>query len=514
MKRLSELLPRLTPGQFLAIIVLALVILSCANLLFSTLRYEFGLGYVSPITGPSATGLDDRFADLVKMSLSYRPFVSSIKTSTLSSWPDIFRRYYLVPSYGGKEALASGKKVTHFHVPPLMTLQFLASASLINYTQSAALDLVVFFGLYLATVQCTLMIGVPAGLRGWKVQLAAWCYALISYPALMVFCRGNFQGGYACLFIIAFLLSFYVRNRVEPFGLLALAIAVNFRPNAVIFVLALPLALGWKKSLRPLITFSVMAAGICIASYLVVNRLYPDYTWSAFRRGLDIYNHLYVFGGHGDAGNASLWAFAKNYISFQTRTGSNVLVGAIVLGIVVAVRLWRLRRPLQLTVVPVAAILLYAGVEAVTPDYRLAIPAFAVLAFCLAASAAWALWRCPNRGIVVPFVLAAFYCLFSPVFAEYHLMVFLGPLLLVYFKFHDWAQNYRAMAAITAACVLVMSPKNYLYIGALSVQTVLNPLILYLACAFALSEASLTRGAGTWPAMTTGTAPAREAAKA
>lgn len=486
LKRLQGFVSRISADQYLAVLVLSLVILSCANLCFSAI---FGPSYAAFLTGPG--GSKDNFADLIKMSFSYRPFLSGITTSTFLSWPAAFQTFYLCPVYGGREALASGAYITHFHVPPLQTLLFLANARLIASLQSITLDLAVFFGLYLATVQCALVIGIPRERRTIKLSLAAWFLALLSYPALMVFCRGNFQSGIASLLIVAFVLSLFVRNAVGPAALAALAVAVNFRPNAIIFVLALPFVLGLKQSLRALLFFGVLASGIFTAAYLEVNSLYSDYTLSTFLRGLEIYKKLHVVGSGGDADNSSLWGLLKNYGTITAKLNFHSLLMMALFAVLLAALYWIVRRPSRWQVgATIALIALYAEFVTITGNRQYVSQAFSGLAIFLAASAGWALWRCANRRLVVPFLLTAFYCLFCPVFADYHLLVFLGPVLMVYFDFHEWAQNYRIMSAIAIGSVLMLAPKNYIFVRDLSLQTIFNPLILCVITSYVISAAA------------------------
>ena len=486
-KRIASSLSRISADQYLLIVVLSLIVLSYANLLFSTLMYEFGYGagFSSPLAGPG-----DRLADLVKLSFSYRPFVSGVELKTFQTWPDIFKNYFFYPIYGGKEALAAGQVITHFHLPPLQTLIFIACASLISHTQSVFVGIATFYGLYLVTIQRALLVGIPAEKRTTGVSLATWFIAVLSYPALLVFSRGNIQSGITSLLIIAFMLSLFLRNRVETAALLSLAIAVNIRPNAVIFALAIPLVLGLEQSFKPMLYFGALASGIFASSYFVTNWLYPDYTLSTFLQGLAVYKKLYVVGSMGDGANSSLWALLKNYGTISANVENRIALITLLFAILLAALFWGLRHLSHwMIVAPVVLIILYAQFVAITGHRQYFSVAYIVFSVLLAAVAGWGLWFCPKRTLVAPFVLTALYCLFCPVFADYHLLVFLGPVLLLYFNPREWADNSRPMAAIALASILVLSPKNYVGMSGLSLQTIFNPLILYVATLYVVREA-------------------------
>jgi hypothetical protein len=494
-RRITSSLSRISPDRYLLAVVLSIVVLSCANLLFCTVRYEFGMdefgmeGFTSPLSGPD--GPNDRFADLIKVSFSYRSFVSGISPETVRSWPEIYKRYYVSPQYRGVDALAQGTLVTHFHQPPLTTLHFLGSATFISHTQSILLTILLYFGVYLAAVECALM-AIPAPRRTVGVLLAIWTIALVSYPALLIFTRGNYQSGVTSLFIAAFMLCLFLRNRPEPLALLALAIAMNFRPNAILFALAIPLVVGFKQSVKPIIYLGTLASGVFAASYFAVNSLYPDYTMSTFLQGLNVYKKLYALGKFGDYGNASLWGLVKNFgrISADLQHSMALIVPSV--AVLLVVLLWRAPRLRHWTITaPLASLLLYFQFVAVTGNNKHYPQAFTVLALYLAANVGWTLWRCrpQTRILIAPFVLTACYCLLCPVFAEYHLLVFLVPVILLYFNQQEWADNPRIMAAVAMASILMLAPKNYIYAGGLSFQTLLNPLVMYFTVLYITREA-------------------------
>jgi hypothetical protein len=91
---------------------------------------------------------------------------------------------------------------------------------------------------------------------------------------------------------------------------------------------------------------------------------------------------------------------------------------------------------------------------------------------------------------VTAFFLASFYCILSPVFADYHLLVFIAPLFLTMLEAGHWRDSSRLLTLVAAGSLLMLSPKNYPLQHA-SVQVIVNPLILCVTVLW-LSIASLT----------------------
>jgi hypothetical protein len=434
MKYLARLFSGINAEQYLRIAVLAILCLTFSNALYSVMINEFGLGYHSFLHGP-----DDRFADLVKAALSFKTVTGGLENQpSFSSWPDLYKNYYLHNPYAGREGLASGK-LTHFHGPPFCELPEMLCALLIVRTGSPQFALWLFFAIYLSGVYWLTYHAVRREERTKAAKLAIWFVCLLGYPSLLIFTRGHYIAGFTALLIAYALISLFGYTDGGTAACLALAAAVNLRPNALIFVLAFPVALGIRRSVKPCVRFFAMALGLACVSYFLVHWLYPDYTISAFRQGVRIYNRLYMIGPLGDQFNSSLFVLLK-----KLNNASRLLSGAAVLdtsGIVIV---------------------------------------FGISAIIIVLVALWGLWRSSCRRLIAPFVLTSLYCLLSPVFGDYHLLVFLAPLVLLSFHVKDWAGHYRAVSTIALASVLILSPKNY-FLRGWSLQIILNPLILCLS---------------------------------
>ena len=404
---------------------------TAANGLFHEIRFAMGYGYGSFLPGPN-----DRYADLVKVGLSFKAVTwQLVGTVEFENWPGLFRDYLLRNPYGDISSLAQGT-LTHFHHPPLSQLFFTTIGYLIVATGNPVTLLWLCFGLYgvavLALVWRMRLSSRPAD----AVNLCAAAFlCLASYPALLVFLRGNYTAGYTSILSVIFLVDCLGRRHVTAWSLLALAIAINIRPTAAVFMLALPLTLGLGKSARYLLWLCFLVPAIFLASLGLEHALYPDYTLSSFLRGLDIYKALYIFGSFGDAGNASLWALIKN--------------GASILEFPMAYYPEELAR----LFIPCAVLVTLVGTRILlAPD---------------------------KSSHVVAFVLVALYVLLAPVSAEYHLLVFVGPLIIAYIN--KAALDGYGIVTILIPSALLLAPKNYVFVNGLSLQTLLNPALLTIA---------------------------------
>ena len=450
-----QLIPEIRRDRYLQTAVLGLICFTFLNMLYCTMGYEFGWGPMTFLSGP-----DDRFADVIKLSLSFRSVTQGVdNTRSFQSWKPIYQGYYEHPVYGGTENLASGE-LTHFHHPPLSTLIFLLCGIFIVRTGNPSLTLLLFFCVYLLEVWSIILIGIPRPKRTPGLILAIWFLCLASYPALVTFGRANYvNAGLTTIPILVFLIAIFARRQASLASLLALAIAVNIHPNAIIFFFALPLALGIRRATKPSMQFIAVASAIFGASYFAAHKLYPDYTIANFRKGVAIYGNVYISGGAGVRSGSSLFGLVR------------VLNRGLHLGI---------SFPVEMRV-------------------------FYILAMCVLVLACAAVWRASVHGEIgtecteketnkdnyggfvhesnhwplplIPFFLVSFYCILSPIFADYHLLVFIAPLVLAYLEPDDAANRSQLLTLVAITSVLMLSPKNYMLQHA-SVQIILNPLIL------------------------------------
>lgn len=439
--------PTIHSRPTLIAVVAVVLAMTLANGLYFDLRAALGHSSGGFLPGP-----EDRFADIVKVALSFKHITGDLTGSpAFETWPTIYREYLLRNPYGDISSLAAGK-LTHFHHPPLSQLIFTLAAVFIAATGSPTLLLWICFGIYALCV--TILAGHlhPSDSRSnTPVLVAVTLLCFLSYPAMLVFLRGNYHAGCTSLLATLFLVDCLGRRKVSIGSLLALAVAINLRPTAAIFLFALPASLGLKQSLRAISTVCLLVAAMFLIALLAESIIYPDYNLANFLGGLDIYKSRYILGRGGDAGNASLWALIKNgvtisdtYISYYPSELSHIFVAS-------------------------SALLALVGAKKLLRPGR------------------------SEAGIA--FVLVALYVLLAPVTAEYHLLIFIAPVLIL----HACRSGtpYADSWIVFLASSLLLSPKNYIYAEQLSLQTVLNPALLVLALMLIFQESEkLTNSRG------------------
>jgi hypothetical protein len=232
-----------------------------------------------------------------------------------------------------------------------------------------------------------------------------WAFvAVLSYPAIYLLDRGNLFAAVSGTCAVAALL----RRRADWIGAVLFAIAVNVRPNLVICALPL-LFLDWRFAIKA----GALASSILVASFIAAHLIDPNYTVSAFLAGLKLYNDYTLAAGRGVAFGSSLW-------------GAAAALGS--------------------------------------PHWPGIISALPLLLLVPMLYAAWT--KRLSYGDQA-FICAAVSALSTPVFADYHLLIFVAPLLLE-----------DANLASIIASLLMLLPKGFGTADATTPQVVLNPLIL------------------------------------
>jgi hypothetical protein len=423
-------------------------LLTGLNAVVCALVYEAGYGASTFLFGPA-----DRFADLLKVGLSYKAFLAGkVSAAKLALWPELYRGWYT----GGDYAQRIGEKagaITNLHLPPLGQLLGLAEGQVIVSVHTPGRAVVLFLALYVVLAAIAVGFALPARDRRPGVLAGAAVGLLLSYPALLMMTRGNFHSGFTSLGVLAFCLALWRRGTVGPWSTLALALAVNLRPNAAIFALALPLALGLRASLPHLARLAATAGAIAAGAFAVAARLLPEYRPATFLGALRIYGDLYVTGDHGATFNSSLLGLVK----FVARVGD-----------------------------PAAA-----GMGA-SPALSWAI--FNVTAVALVGAALLALRSGRLRPSSACFLLVLCYVLGTPTFGDYHLLVVVGPLLLLHLEAEDGEVAWDGAArALVIGATLLLAAKNEISWGGRSLQVAINPLVALWA--FAAIARPALRGA-------------------
>ncbi len=380
----------------------------------------------------------DLFADYFKTIFSYPggSDVSIWKYSWISSYLEDYRANN---PYNGVGGLASGH-LTHFHLPPLTTLFCLLSLKTFQYVPCELL--------YLMTIAlCIALYVVILRFLFWEKPFVAVLFAcamLMAYPYMFAIQRGNLISLLSSLGVMWFLATISM-NRLTISGIVSLAAVSNFRPNLALFILAVFVLRDGSNRQRMMIFFAATSL-FFLGSLAMVKGIYSDYSLENFILGLRIYRGLYVMGDSVLYYNSSLSMLMAFFFGVHPGLQSLVSVMSIFIG--------------------TAAVL----------------------------------WIMKNKGKLstVTMVLCVITMVSTDVFADYHLLIFFAPMLVAVrefdsLKLSDIQNRFLPirddLAVLLVSCVIIMAPKNYLYLeSGFSLFQIINPTIGIAACCYLVRE--------------------------
>ena len=339
----------------------------------------------------------------------------------------------LFAAFEAQIVAVAGTTHNHFHLPPLATLLALLWRLVMQWVDPVLL----FLGLLAAGLAALFYTVVRLGPSG-RSAPAFGMIAILCYPTLLLIDRGHFFSLITGTLLIAATLRILRDGKTDFWSVLMFAIALNFRPNAGIIPLALFLC---RKgfSARDLLFLCAAVLGVFGASLLAAHQLYPAYDLAAFRAGLKDYAGLYIVNGYSQAYGSSLLGMLRALFGYGQLTFS--------------------------------------------------LPIF--VAAALFAATIIGSWRGLLQVPELVFLVLAVYVLGSQAFADYHLLVFIVPLMLLARErgVGDWSDW-----VILIACSFVLAPKNYIFHPSTGIipwswQIVANPAMLLGASAFILAHA-------------------------
>lgn len=421
----NQLLRRPALGAFILIFLMLAL-----NAIFNSLASAFGFNF------PYTTFLfnsNDLFADYFKVIFSY-PDAGNLRIEGTSRVSKLLATYLDYNSYQGYVGLPTGS-LTHFHLTPLTTFFSLINLKLMKYVNPIYL----FIGMLLINIYGIYII--IREIAFCKTDKILWCLTfLICYPTLFLVTRGNLFAGITALSLIGYLILMY-KGKQRYLAIALLALAVNIRPNSIIFVCALLLGKSESK-VKDLLVFLAVAASFFLTALSLSNFLYADYTISNFLAGLRTYHALYVVQDNGMTYGSSLYGLLKAVFGFNAYFES-------------------------------ASALIGAAIVATATAYYVS-----------------------NKISKLSFVfnLCSAYALSSSVFADYHLLIFLAPLMCLYLQSgsscHPLETPLRKqeMILIFFSSILLLSPKNYVFHGIASAQIIINPIILLMTSAILIAK--------------------------
>jgi hypothetical protein len=352
--------------------------------IFTTILFLFVIRALFMMAGMVVTGeyysifapFNDVFADSIKSGLAQLSVSAPLLDDARPhSWPALFQNYLYHNDY-----LKPGMSV--YHSPPLSMLALMGVAALL-LVFSPMVVIALLIALYSAgTLAVSKAIETLGKLQGTRI----FPLILLAFPSLFMLDRGNIHSGMTSLAIIFYVTSAFFR-RWKWGGWLALALAVNLRPNVAIFAfMELYRTENRWEAFKGMVAAGLLSIAIAVVSLWLAHRIDPAYSLDAFTKAYGLYTRNYVEGFDGVQWNASLfnvgkiWQMALDHADYYSPAWS---MTATVLGA-------------------------------------------ASLAICILLASLRRM-----SGTRFAFAMAANCTLFTPVLGEYHVLIFIAPLLLL-----------------------------------------------------------------------------------
>jgi len=405
---------------------------------FNSLSFEY-----TPSYEPTATFLAtprDLHADLIKSALSLPPYV----TPQMSGWSPLYREYYLKNPYQNPDLVAGQpvKRLTSLHFPPIcLLLSMLVKRFILASNPQTVIFLNNGISLFFLGVVCCCV------MQKWRDRLLAFTVMALSYPFLMILSRGNQGALFTGLPLLLFIYyACITRNLIA--AALCLAVACNFRPNAVLLA-PLLFSFGFRRCVLGGAIFAVVSAALFFISYEIDRILYPGYTLSVFSQALNTYYEAYAFGGLGDQfNNSAFGAFKFLWDMITTVDYSQAYVMTIHQANLIIF--------MTFTIVLAGGLLLFRKQKLTKMEFA--------------------------------YVSVACYVLISTILASYHLLVFFTFLILLCREVSE-RELGRVDGVILFCSVFVLVPKNYFFNHFISYEVLLNPLVLTASLFYIFSVA-------------------------
>jgi hypothetical protein len=239
------------------------------------------------------------FCDAIESALAIRALSAPLLTDPrVVQWPFIFKHYLFQNEY-------VGHALTIYHVLPFGLLQLMAMDEVILWDSPwAALGVLLLF--YIAGAFVVQMIADRGRTDGRDGHLA-WVLFMLTYPAIFMFDRANYAAGYANLWVVFYLLT-AISGKWRWAGFVALALALNIRPNAgLVALIEFAVAASLWQAVRSGLIIGAITAVIAVGSLVLAHAIDPKESIEAFLHGYGLYQNIYVFGDWGMFWNESLF---------------------------------------------------------------------------------------------------------------------------------------------------------------------------------------------------------------
>lgn len=343
------------------------------------------------------------------------------------TWDELHQKYYLHTNYGGIEQLKNGTLSSYGGLPMGIMIAF--GLGQLIFIGGPKFLVIVFYSFVIISIAYTIKFFTRQETRS---GFFFFLITLLSYPILFLLTRGHIYS-----FITASLGIFFIylvlKKHPIYLPILLLAIMINLRPNMLILG-TLFLVYGFRESIKATLFVIILGAFGFIVSLLFASRLFEGYNLQTILLGFKMYSSIYIIGAGGDSFNNSLLGAIKLttiILNFEFSKTTLLLLNKIV-----SFSMFML--------LPIAMYLNYTK-------------------------------RLLNYDFA--FVVTCIYILATPSLATYHLYIIFGFL---FYKFTMENQTFNTsfLKIILIVIIFVLSPKNYIYNHGVSIEIILNPLVM------------------------------------
>lgn len=407
-----------------------ILFLTLLNAFYNFLCISYGLNY------PYNTFLftvDDLHADLLKVALSYL----NKNSLNYQSWSLLHQNYLINNPYGSSEALKIGR-LTNLHMPPLGTLISLMDAKLIQIFSPNIL-LVLFYSISILSIYKMTSFFT----KNKKESILIVSFILLSYPVLFLLTRGHIYSLITNITTIFFLYHVLRKNNII-IPIILLAIMFNMRPNSL-FLGLLFFVYGFKNGFKALVLAGILSIVLFTINLIIANQIYDDYTFENFTNALKIYYEMYVLGSGGNAFNNSMLSLVK-------------------FPLLAVFKIMHYDKSVAFDIVGIfnTIILIFGS----------SLGFYSLLLFM----------KNKINTFEVIFLITSLYVLVSSVFATYYMAIFF-VFLLIPLQMKE-VEKSRFFILIMIICVLMLSPKNYIFVRGISLEVIINPLVMLSAIGY------------------------------
>lgn len=263
-----------------------------------------------------------------------------------------------------------------------------------------------------------------------------WFLILFSYPILQILTRGNLAG------LVFVFLTFYLLNIKNIYiSMLFLAFAVSIKITPVIFITYFVVyhLKDVKKVIAGIVLFLIFLFMVNLLSVVFMNITVPKtvYDSYAFFSSLKVYEKIMVYGFGGLIYGSSFYMAFRLFIHTITKVTHFDLLYIILSVPALIIN----------SLVVLSLLVIY-------------LKKFSIISFKSMLADKYTILK----------LVCIVYVLFTPVTGDYYLAVLLLPLFFIPFQYFKPAE--------LLIYLLVLSPKNYFFVRGISLQVLINPLLL------------------------------------